>query len=271
MTTLCPLMLILFGLCLIFNVINAQQEVKVDKFIKPYKKLRKWIDCDTCRIGMAWLYKLNDELRMTRGLEYGEYELQNLMEKMCESETTTGGWIKTLDIKYNRTNKYIELMFNDGTHSECNSECKTIELSCKYIIDIKEDDIINFIWDKYNNNIYDGFDNDFIVNICNDTCNLYTKQRKNANLKKESKKYKIGRVGKTVKNALDMDKEQREELGDIIKNVQNLAKERKFQFAATGQDKVYDYRDKDKLSMERRRAQESDDDLLPPRKTKTEL
>ena len=249
---------------------NCEEEADshiIERNVKPYKKFRKWIDCEVCRVGMAWLYKLNDELRVIKSLDYGEYELQNLLEAICESDKQSGKWIKTVDIKYNLTNKRIELIDIPNTRSNCDSECKTIELSCKHLTETKTDDITNFIWKKYNNDIYEGFDNDFIHNICNDTCNKYIKRRDNKldKLLKDIEKYNIGKVGKETHglNSLGLDEDQMEQLREVTGNIQNLAREFGYQYGQSGGDGVHDYRKKDKLSWEQRRAQESDDFVIP--------
>ena len=241
---------------------------------KPYKKFRKWIDCEVCRLGMAWLYKLNDDLQVVKGLDYGEYELQNLLEAICQSDKQSGKWIRTVDIIYNNTNKHIELISRKDSTPDCNSDCKTIEVSCKYIADIKDDDVTSFIWNKYNDDIYHGFDNELIEYICKDICDKYVERRDNKpeQLLKLVNKYKIPKIGKErsfeERNSLGMTEEEAQTLREVTGNIQNMAREHGFQYAQSqGGDGIHDYRHRKKLTTEQRRAQESDDFIIPnPRK-----
>ena len=185
-TLICRRMSLLFLLFFGLNICAHSKGI-----IKPHKKWRKYIDCDVCRIGMAWLYKLNDELREQQTTEYGEYELENLMHQLCRSQTTTGSWIRTFDIIHNRTSGDVELKYLEKV-SECSRDCKTIEMSCKHLIDLKAEQIIKFIWNQYNNGIYNGFDNEFIQKMCTKECDKYLEWRKSGKLEKDIEKYDIG-------------------------------------------------------------------------------
>lgn len=274
-------MTIISVLLILIILVDCESE-KTKRNAKPHKKLRKWIDCEVCRLGMAWLYKLNHDLYgvqwgKEKGLDYGEFELQNLIQVMCESGTQSGKWIKATDIIYNNTIKHIELKSRIAVKKTCNSDCKTVELSCKYITDKKEEDITNFIWDKYNNDIYEGFDNELIKHICKDICDKYVERRDNKpeELLKFVDKYRIQKLGKERSfedsNSLGMTQEEADTLRDITDNIQNMARAYGFQYAQSeGGDGVHDYRHRKKLTQEQRRAQESDDFVIP-RPPKEEL
>merc|ERR1712129_119543 len=138
----------IFVLFIVLTIVSAKKK-NSDRISKPHTKWRSVIDCEVCRIAMAWFYKLNDELRADQRSKYGEFEVYNLMHRMCQSESTTGSWIRTLNTLHNQTSNDIVIQLSDSVNAECNRDCKMMTICCKNLFDLKADEIVKFVWQKY--------------------------------------------------------------------------------------------------------------------------
>lgn len=197
---------------------------------------------------MAWLHKLNEQLRFSNDLDYGEYELENLMFELCRSGSQTGSWIRTFEVIFNGTTSDVELSFA-GKLLPCARECKTIEASCQLLIDIKTEDITRFMFDKHRADAVDGFEKQFIEAMCTDTCALYGKWKKSGKLERDRKKFKIGKSrGAAADGASDAMQQlksmQEEELMQLKDSIQDIAKQFRFQYGDNKDKKIHDYRQK---------------------------
>eukprot|EP01084_Bolivina_argentea_P162126 282173_1 len=236
---------VLFNVCILFYASKCtdMDANDIETTIKPYKKWRKYIDCDVCKVSMTWLYKLNNEMRSVKNFDYGEYELENLLERLCESETATGGWIRTFEIIHNKTSNTIHLSFVNKT-LECDRFHKTIESSCQYIMDINNDEIIHFIFNKYNNGIYDGFVNELVQNICQKTCDLWTKWKNKGKLEKGIKKF-YKDIGMEYKDKMEEmseeEKKKEKELEETRKNIKKVAEEFGWQYGDSKEKKMFNF------------------------------
>lgn len=146
----------------------------------PPKVLQKdlpHIRCDTCKkFAQATYAKASDIIQKRTAAKVspkrksklavsehvGEEELEEMLEKACDTDTKGGRWITHLDIVQDGQKLILRDMGGPG---HCKRECKTVEKACKDLWeDIQDNDLASVLF----NGLKSGMSSDkFERKVCN--------------------------------------------------------------------------------------------------------
>jgi hypothetical protein len=142
-----------FILVSIFIFVSVSYGKKEDKEgpAEVIKRDLKYIKCDVCERSFANLFEIVADYKKSQNKKaLQEHEIQEIIENICKpSNTTTGKWIRSLDIQEvtSSKKKYL-LLAEPGGFAKCHSECLTIAKSCEDLFEseIDVDELSSEMW-----------------------------------------------------------------------------------------------------------------------------
>eukprot|EP01032_Pedospumella_encystans_P021382 gene21382-24256_t len=140
-------MRVLYLLCVFVLLQQVHAKAKAGQVVKedlPY------IACDVCEASITELYSATQSARSLQPKnKLDEVDIVVLIESICNPASTTGEWIRKIDIiESTLKDKRVLSLIEPGGLANCGNECATIAKSCQNLLheEIDADELSALLW-----------------------------------------------------------------------------------------------------------------------------
>lgn len=137
------LLLVLFFIFFPINIVFCFPKNEPEPF---YKEI-PYIECEVCQKTIAHVWDRINDLRASNGNKLHEFQINEVVEDLCNPETREGEWITKLDLSINKKEKEIHVIAHEE-YGHCKRECQTIVRACQKNIDEVTIEIGEVLWKK---------------------------------------------------------------------------------------------------------------------------
>ena len=106
-----------------------------------------YIECEVCQKTIAHTWERINNLRKAKGDKLHEFEMNDIIEDICDPETIEGEWITKLDLSINKKDRQIYVISHEE-YGHCKRECQTIVHACKKHMDEIGLDVGEALWKR---------------------------------------------------------------------------------------------------------------------------
>ena len=158
--------------CILITMVSGQYAAEEDLIArrqvmdrkKPYKKFKKYIECQVCDLASQsiyriWLMTMNED-------KFDENEMYTLVVETCNPWSNIGVWITAMDMILNDESR-LELI-NKEEMGLCGRECETIRSVCADIIASEAEVIAEYVWHNQNEMDNPTLTKFMCENVCGD-------------------------------------------------------------------------------------------------------
>ena len=134
----------------LFCVFLLQQVHGKAKAGQVVKEDLPYIACDVCEASINELYSATQSARSLQPKnKLDEVDIVVLIESICNPASTTGEWIRKIDIiESTLKDKRVLSLIEPGGLAKCGNECATIAKSCQNLLheEIDADELSALLW-----------------------------------------------------------------------------------------------------------------------------